>query len=72
MRRAAAPFDVETVTLRMRTDAVALALNNGATDQLDVTAVLPVVRLSLLASVSTLVAVRSCCKHLVGYCVRNR
>ena len=47
LRGAAEPFDVETVTLRIRTDTVALAFNHGATDQLDLTAVLPVVRLSL-------------------------
>lgn len=47
LRGATEPFDVETVTLRIRTDTVTFALNYGATDRLDVTAVLPVVRLSL-------------------------
>lgn len=41
------PFDVETLTLRLRTDTVTLLTNYGATDRLDVGVAMPLVRLTL-------------------------
>ena len=43
----AAPFDVETVAIRLHTRSVTLSTNVGVTDQLDVSAALPLVRLML-------------------------
>jgi hypothetical protein len=43
----AAPFDVETVAVRVRTRALMLSTNVGVTDRLDVSAALPLVRLTL-------------------------
>jgi hypothetical protein len=40
-------FDVETLTLRLRTDTVTILSNVGVTDRLDVRAALPLVRLTL-------------------------
>lgn len=42
-----APFDVETVSLRIRTDAMTITGTYGITDRLDVTAGLPFVRVTL-------------------------
>jgi hypothetical protein len=42
-----APFDVETLTLRLRSDTMTLQTNIGVTDRLDVGAVLPFIRLQL-------------------------
>jgi hypothetical protein len=42
-----APFDVETISMRLRTRVVTLATNVGVTDWIDVSAALPFVRLSL-------------------------
>ena len=47
LRGEAAPFDIETVTLRMRTDTMTLTGNVGVTDRLDIGAVVPFVRVSL-------------------------
>lgn len=47
IRGEAEPFDVETVTLRMRANTATLALNHGLTDRLDVSAAVPFVRLTL-------------------------
>lgn len=41
------PFDVETLTLRLRSDTVTISANGGITDRLDVGAALPLVRLTL-------------------------
>jgi len=41
------PFDVETLTLQLRTDSVTLVSNLGVTDRLDFRAALPLVRLTL-------------------------
>ncbi|HYN07394.1 MAG TPA: transporter [Vicinamibacterales bacterium] len=41
------PFDVETVTLRLRTDAVLLSAGYGVTDRLDLSATIPMIRLAL-------------------------
>ena len=41
------PFDVETVTLRIRTDTVVAVANYGVTERLDVSGALPFVRLGL-------------------------
>jgi hypothetical protein len=41
------PFDVETVSLNMRTDSVILTGNVGATDRLDISAAVPLTRVSL-------------------------
>lgn len=41
------PFDVETVSLRIRSDTVTLAANVGVTDRLDLSAAVPFVRLTL-------------------------
>src|SRR5262249_43878682 len=43
----AAPFDVETVTLRIRTDTMTVTGTYGITDRLDVTAGLPFVRVHM-------------------------
>jgi len=42
-----APFDVETLSLRLRTRTLTLSTNVGVTDRLDVSASLPIVRLTL-------------------------
>ncbi len=42
------PFDVETVSLEMRTDTVTLTGNLGVTDRFDVGAAIPVTRVSLV------------------------
>jgi len=42
-----APFDVETVALRLRTRTVTLSATVGVTDRLDVSAALPLVRLTM-------------------------
>jgi hypothetical protein len=41
------PFDVETVTLRIRTDTVTLSGYYGVSDRLDLSAAIPLVRLTL-------------------------
>ena len=41
------PFDVETVTLRLRTDSVLVTAGYGVTDRLDVSATVPMIRLTL-------------------------
>lgn len=41
------PFDVETVTMRMRADAVTVSANYGITDRLDISGALPIQRLTL-------------------------
>lgn len=41
------PFDVETLSLRLRTRTLTLSTNIGLTDRLDLSAVLPLVRLTL-------------------------
>lgn len=41
------PFDVETLTLRLRSDTMTLQTNIGLTDRFDVGAVLPFIRLEL-------------------------
>jgi hypothetical protein len=41
------PFDVETVTLRLRTDSVLVSAGYGVTDRLDVSATVPLIRLAL-------------------------
>jgi hypothetical protein len=41
------PFDVETVTLRLRTDSMLVSAGYGVTDRLDVSATLPLIRLAL-------------------------
>ena len=43
----ATPFDVETLSLRLRTRTLTLSTNVGVTDRLDVSASLPIVRLTL-------------------------
>lgn len=43
----AAPFDVETLTLRLRTDTLTLFANYGVTERLDVGVAMPFVRLTL-------------------------
>ena len=47
LRGDAQPFDVETITLKIRTDTVTLSGNYGVTDRLDVSAAVPFVRLDL-------------------------
>lgn len=42
-----APFDVETVTMRIHTDTVTVAANVGITDRLEVGAAVPIQRLTL-------------------------
>lgn len=41
------PFDVETVSLRLRTDTVLVSAGYGVTDRFDIGATLPMVRLSM-------------------------
>src|SRR5262245_32308445 len=43
----AQPFDIETLTLQLRTDSVTLVTNLGVTDRLDLRAALPLVRVTL-------------------------
>ena len=47
LRGASEPFDVETVSLRIRTDTITVSGNVGLTDRLDVSAAVPLVRLTL-------------------------
>lgn len=42
-----APFDIETVTLRLRTDSMLVTAGYGVTDRLDVSATVPLIRLTL-------------------------
>ena len=42
-----APFDIETVALRIRTDTMTLTGNYGVTDRFDIGAAIPFVRVSL-------------------------
>ena len=44
---AADPFDVETVSIQLRTRTLTLSANVGVTDRLDVSAALPIVRLTM-------------------------
>jgi hypothetical protein len=47
LRGDAEPFDVETVSLRLRLDSMTVASSFGVTDRLEVSAALPIVRLTL-------------------------
>ncbi len=47
LRGEPAPFDIETVTLRIRTDTMTLTGNYGVTDRLDIGGAIPVVRVNL-------------------------
>jgi hypothetical protein len=47
LRNEAQPFDVETVSLRLRTDTMTISGNHGVTDRLDVGVAVPLVRLTL-------------------------
>jgi hypothetical protein len=47
LRGETAPFDVETVALRLRTDTMTLTGNVGVTDRLDIGGAIPYVRVSL-------------------------
>jgi hypothetical protein len=47
LRGDAAPFDVETVSLRFRLDSVTMAGSVGVTDHLEVSGALPIVKLTL-------------------------
>jgi hypothetical protein len=47
LRGESAPFDIETVTLRIRTDAMTVNGSLGVTDRFDVSAGIPFVRLTL-------------------------
>lgn len=47
LRGDAAPFDVETVTLRIHTDTTTVTGNYGVSDRLDIGAAVPVVRVGL-------------------------
>jgi len=47
IRGASSPFDVESLTLKIRSNAVTLSTNVGLTDRLDVGAALPLVRLTM-------------------------
>jgi len=47
LRGEAAPFDIETVALRIRTDTTTLTGNYGVTDRLDIGGAIPFVRVSL-------------------------
>jgi hypothetical protein len=47
LRGDSAPFDIETVSLRLRTDTMTLLGNYGVSDRVDVGVVIPFVRLSL-------------------------
>jgi hypothetical protein len=47
LRGETAPFDVETVALRIRTDTMTLTANYGVTDRLDIGGAIPFVRVNL-------------------------
>ena len=47
LRGESAPFDIETVALRIRTDTMTLTGNVGVTDRFDIGAAIPFVRVSL-------------------------
>ncbi len=47
LRGASEPFDVETVSLRIRTDTITVSGSIGLADRLDVSAAIPLVRLTL-------------------------
>jgi hypothetical protein len=47
LRGETAPFDIETVALRIRTDTMTVTGNYGVTDRLDIGGAIPVVRVSL-------------------------
>jgi hypothetical protein len=47
LRGAAQPFDVETMSLRIQTDTMTLSGNIGVTDRLDLSAAVPLVKLTL-------------------------
>ena len=47
LRGASEPFDIETVSLRIRTDTMTLTGNYGVADRVDVGVAIPLVRLSL-------------------------
>ena len=47
LRGEAAPFDIETVSLRIRTDTMTVTGNYGVTDRLDIGGALPFVRVDL-------------------------
>jgi hypothetical protein len=47
LRGQPAPFDVETVTLRIRTDTMTVTGNYGVTDRFDIGGAIPLVRVSL-------------------------
>jgi hypothetical protein len=47
LRGEPAPFDIETVTLRIRTDTMTVTGNYGVTDRFDIGGAIPVVRVSL-------------------------
>lgn len=47
LRGQPAPFDVETITLRLRSNALTLTGNYGLTDRLDISGAIPYVRVSL-------------------------
>ena len=47
LRGDSAPFDIETMSLRIQTDTMALTGNYGVTDRIDVSAAVPFVRVSL-------------------------
>jgi hypothetical protein len=47
IRGDAEPFDVETISLRIRANTATIAMNHGLTDRLDVSAAVPFVRLTV-------------------------
>lgn len=47
LRGEAAPFDVETITLKLSSSALTLSGNYGVTDRLDISATVPMVRVKL-------------------------
>ena len=47
LRSEPAPFDVETLTLRVRADTITFAGNYGVTDELDLSVAIPFVRLNI-------------------------
>ena len=47
LRTESAPFDVETLTLRVQSDIVTFAGNYGVTDDLDLSVAIPIVRLNI-------------------------
>jgi hypothetical protein len=47
LRGETTPFDIETVTLRIRTDTMTLTANYGVTDRLDIGGAIPFVRVNL-------------------------